>query len=193
MGKEFKDLREAICPTESDLLRFRQIVVHAVLATDIFDRDLKEHRNARWDKAFCESNDDSDPEVINRKATIVIEHLIQASDVSHTMQHWQVYRKWNERLFFEFSTAYQNGRAPNDPSTSWYEGELNFFDSYVLPLARKLKDCGVFGVSSDEYFKYAEMNRHEWQEKGKQVVADMVAERDAAESMETSNDCRLSI
>ena len=29
---------------------------------------------------------------IDRKATIVIEHLIQASDVAHTMQHWQVYQ-----------------------------------------------------------------------------------------------------
>ena len=28
----------------------------------------------------------------NRKATIVLEHIIQASDVSHTMQHWHVYR-----------------------------------------------------------------------------------------------------
>ena len=35
----------------------------------------------------------------NRKATIVIEHLIQASDVSHTMQHWEVYISWNEKLF----------------------------------------------------------------------------------------------
>jgi hypothetical protein len=25
------------------------------------------------------------------RATIVIEHIIQASDVSHTMQHWHIY------------------------------------------------------------------------------------------------------
>jgi hypothetical protein len=37
-------------------------------------------------------------DAINRKATIVIEHLLQASDVSHTMQHWQVYIEWNEKL-----------------------------------------------------------------------------------------------
>ena len=30
------------------------------------------------------------------RATIVIEHIIQASDVSHTMQHWHVYQKWNK-------------------------------------------------------------------------------------------------
>ena len=53
------------------------------MATDIVDKDLKALRNARWKRAF----DDTDrahesPSVSqNRKATIVIEHLIQASDV----------------------------------------------------------------------------------------------------------------
>ena len=48
---------------------------------------------------------------VNRKATIVIEHLIQASDVSHTMQHWEVYREWNKNLLREMYQAYQAGRA----------------------------------------------------------------------------------
>ena len=51
------------------------------------DKDLKALRNARWDKAFSESaSSDTEKEAVNRKATIVIEHLIQASDVAHTMQ-----------------------------------------------------------------------------------------------------------
>jgi hypothetical protein len=29
---------------------------------------------------------------MHRKATIVLEHIIQASDVAHTMQHWYVNR-----------------------------------------------------------------------------------------------------
>ena len=53
------------------------------------DKDLKELRNARWEKAFSEGAvTESAADAINRKATIVIEHLIQASDVAHTMQHW---------------------------------------------------------------------------------------------------------
>lgn len=59
----------------------------SVLATDIVDKHLKELRNDRWTKAF-----DPQQEITGRgnpmKATIVIEHLIQASDVAHTMQHW---------------------------------------------------------------------------------------------------------
>jgi uncharacterized MnhB-related membrane protein len=28
----------------------------------------------------------------NLRATIVMEYLIQAADVAHTMQHWHIYR-----------------------------------------------------------------------------------------------------
>ena len=71
--------------------------------------------------------------------------------------------------------AFQSGRANHNPSLGWYEGELGFFDHYVIPLAKKLKDCGVFGVSSDEYLNYALENRREWAKKGEQVVARMIA------------------
>ena len=64
------------------------------MATDICDKDLKTLRNARWDRAFNKDGNapeqpESDKASKDRKATIVIEHLIQASDVSHTMQHWR--------------------------------------------------------------------------------------------------------
>ena len=52
----------------------------------------------------------------------------------------------------------------------WYEGELWFFENYIIPLAKKLKECGVFGVSSDEFLNYALDNRQEWQHKGKDLV-----------------------
>ena len=76
--------------------RFRQLVVNAVMSTDLGDKQLKELRNARWEKAFAkdDTKDDTsfsliststqawgDAEVVsdakqlqtNRKATIVIE------------------------------------------------------------------------------------------------------------------------
>merc|ERR1711935_779735 len=156
--------------------RFRQLVVNAVCATDIIDKDLKNARNKRWEKAFSverSSQESMSPleEQINRKATIVIEHIIQASDVAHTMQHWHIYIKWNERLYAEMYKAYTQGRSEKDPTVSWYEGEIGFLDFYVIPLAQKLAECGVFGVSSDEYLNYAINNRNEWEKKGKDVVA----------------------
>ena len=170
-------LRQTICKTQCEASRFRQLVVNAVCATDIMDKDLKAARNSRWEKAFSITGKSlrlEDKEQINRKATIVIEHIIQASDVAHTMQHWHIYIKWNERLFAEMYRAYTQGRAEKDPTDTWYKGELGFFDFYIIPLAQKLSECGVFGVSSDEYLNYAIMNRNEWEKKGKDVVAGYV-------------------
>jgi 3'5'-cyclic nucleotide phosphodiesterase len=149
------------------------------MATDIVDKELKALRNARWEKAFSETCDDflfndTDRKRVNRKATIVIEHLIQASDVAHTMQHWHIYRKWNEHFFMECYQAFKSGRAESDPSINWYKGEIGFFDFYIIPLAKKLKNCGVFGVSSDEYLNYATKNRAEWESRGQEIVAEMV-------------------
>jgi hypothetical protein len=59
------------------------------------DKDLGAARKARWAKAFTDDSTvvsssgnigEDQTDYINRKATIVMEHLIQASDVSHTMQ-----------------------------------------------------------------------------------------------------------
>ena len=69
--------------------------------------------------------------------------------------------------------AYKSGRMNADPSTFWYQGEIKFFDNYIIPLAKKLKDCNVFGVSSDEYLSYAKANREEWEQKGQQIVAEL--------------------
>ena len=70
--------------------------------------------------------------------------------------------------------AYQEGRIAADPSVGWFHGELWFFDNYIIPLAKKLFDCGVFGVSSDEYLQYAKENRTEWEAKGRDLVAGWV-------------------
>lgn len=166
---EFGDLRECIFGNVKELRRLRQLLVNAVIATDIFDKDLSGSRKERWNRAFGGPKH-SDANVKNRRATVVIEHLIQASDVAHTMQHWHVYQKWNERLFAEMYLAYIEGRSPRDPSEHWFHGELGFFDNYVIPLANKLKECGVFGVASDEYLNYATENRREWANRGEEIV-----------------------
>ena len=175
----FKLLRSNIFKTDGDQARFRQIVVNMVMATDVMDKELNQFRNQRWQKAFGDQSSqesESEKDQQNRKATIVIEHLIQASDVAHTMQHWHVFRKWNSRLFIEMYEAFMDGRSDKNPADNWYQGELGFFDFYIIPLAKKLAECGVFGVSSPEYLSYAERNRKEWEERGKELVAEYVEE-----------------
>ena len=177
MKPDYDKFRACIFESVESLKRFRSLLVNSVMATDIFDKDLKEARNARWEKAFdVSSNNDGDDYTgrIYRKATIVIEHIIQASDVSHVMQHWHVYRKWNERLFAEMYTAFRQGRSDKCPSESWYKGELWFFDTYIVPLAKKLAYCKVFGTASDEYLNYANDNRRRWEQEGEAATASML-------------------
>eukprot|EP00980_Cylindrotheca_fusiformis_P027165 scaffold19166_cov66-Cylindrotheca_fusiformis.AAC.1 len=89
----FAALVSCVCADETEFNRFRQLVVNSVMATDIFDRELGALRNNRWAKAFSVEEEST----ADGKATIVIEHIMQAADVAHTMQHWHVYQKWNEQ------------------------------------------------------------------------------------------------
>eukprot|EP00980_Cylindrotheca_fusiformis_P010483 scaffold2324_cov116-Cylindrotheca_fusiformis.AAC.10 len=187
MHDEYADLRACIYQTKEDLHRFRQLVVNTVMATDIVDKELQTLRKARWETAFSENSalrdlvggpGESETDQENRKATIVIEHLIQASDVAHTMQHWHIYKTWNEKFFMECYGAFKAGRADSDPSEDWYKAEIGFFDFYVIPLAKKLQSCGVFGVSSDEYLNYAKANREEWVLEGQSLVKEYLAKHD---------------
>ena len=191
MHPSFSNLRAAMWQSEADAARFRQLLVNSVIATDIFDKELKDTRNCRWIRAFSEAGAHSEEEKMDYRATVVIEHIIQASDVSHTMQHWHVYQKWNEKLFNEMYTAFVQDRG-FDPVPGWYEGELGFFDNYVIPLARKLQECGVFGVSGDEYLGYALRNREEWEQKG-QAVVEKLKERYRAKHLMSSRNLRQSI
>jgi 3'5'-cyclic nucleotide phosphodiesterase/Adenylate and Guanylate cyclase catalytic domain len=178
MEEDFVDLRRCIGSTDGELLRFRQMIVNAILATDIADKELQTWRKSRWDEAFrTHPNAELSHDIVDndRKATIVFEYIIQAADISHCMQHWLTYQKFNARLFEERYQAWLHGVAgEKDPSVGWYEGELWFFDNYIIPLAEKLAACGVFGVSYFECLNYAQANRAEWQQKGHEIVAGML-------------------
>jgi hypothetical protein len=52
MEDRFKDLRMCIYQTDEELSRFRQLVINAVIATDIADKELQAWRKSRWNKAF---------------------------------------------------------------------------------------------------------------------------------------------
>ena len=125
MEQEFADLRACIYADKRELCRFRSLVVNAVLATDIADKAMSALRKNRWNVAFS-TPEQEQPLVKDvvartdgyRKATIVFEHIIQAADVSHCMQHFQTYRKWNMRLFEEQYLAFTQGRGPS-PVDGW--------------------------------------------------------------------------
>jgi hypothetical protein len=97
MEPEYSDLVNCICGNDrKETDRLKSLLTNAVLATDVFDKDLKQERDKKWDRVFgmVDLNSDEAGRLDSLKATIVMEHLIQASDVAHTMQHWHVYIKW---------------------------------------------------------------------------------------------------
>ena len=179
MDDDFTELRDCIYTSKEELRRFRQLLVNAILATDFDDEDAQESRNTRWNKAFETESEDQDRRGNNSKtrsdmrATILYEHIMQAADISHTIQHWQTFNKFNERLFSERFTAFMNGDEPCDPSATWYEEVLAHFDDTVIPLAEKLRSCGVFGSTGEEFMRWAQQNRSEWSAKGRAVVRHM--------------------
>jgi hypothetical protein len=146
----------------------QDIVLKAVLATDISDPTLKVMRDTSWKKAFAAANDS---DTSNRKATLLIEHMMQASDVVHTMQNFVNFRKWNERLYEEKYVEYLTGRAGQHPLDYWYNGELSFFDYYIIPLANRLREFHAFGDDADGYVHNATQNRAEWSAHGNSFLA----------------------
>jgi len=82
--------------------------------------------------------------------------------------------------FFDFYSEYIYQAMSMDPS--WCSVLCNtaissllfccaHLDWTVIPLAKKLFTCGVFGVQSDEFLNYAIINRKEWEAKGEEMVA----------------------
>jgi len=72
--------------------------------------------------------------------------------------------------------AWKEGRSASNPADGWYKGEIGFFDFYIIPLCEKLRDCGVFGCTSDENLNYATNNRNQWVAEGEAITKAMLAE-----------------
>lgn len=176
MREEHQALRRAIYRTESDLCRFREYLVHAILLTDIVNKDLQTKRKERWNEVFGDGDcrivpmDTNDPVKRNSRKTALLELVIQASDVSHTMQHWHIFRQWNNNLFLENYKAYKAGRADQNPVDNWFSSEIGFFKFYVIPLAERVRHSQACGHLGEELYQYACNNVLEWEAKQDEIM-----------------------
>ena len=80
-------------------------IVTPGIGHDVVDKELGAMRKERWGRAFGSTSTvdttfstESVNDRNNRKATIVLEHMIPASDICHTQQHWQISTNLNEEL-----------------------------------------------------------------------------------------------
>lgn len=173
MAPCFATLQQTIFPTRGEFLFFRRVMVNAVMATDFSDTKLCQIRADRWSNTFRPSAGNSDL-VSHERATLIMECMAQAANVSHSLQHWHIYKKWSTRLFEEQYNAFLMYRSESNPADTWFEDQLVFFDTTVIPLAKRMAHCGVFDSSASEYLTYAERNRDELFAVGKQLVEEMV-------------------
>ena len=101
------------------------------------------------------------------------EHLMLLSDVGHLMQGWETFVKWNFRLFKELDNSFKNGFC-EDPRSNWPQGNFEFLDKYILPLAQRstiyFKD--TFGEALVEN---ALANRKLWEKHGSKATGIMEA------------------
>lgn len=110
------------------------------------------------------------------KASVVMEHLIRAADIGANMQGWQQMKKWSNRLFFELKATHDDNRG-EDPQCNWFENQITFLESYIMPLARRLDDMGVFGDTIGPMFaRIVQQNRERWVCEGRAETAQIVQE-----------------
>ncbi|GAX25071.1 hypothetical protein FisN_10Lh267 [Fistulifera solaris] len=110
------------------------------------------------------------------KATVVMETIMLAADVAHNLQGWDHMVKFSNRLYMELRTAYVKKRG-TDPETRWFENQIGFLESYLLPLAHRLDDTGVFGERNGEQFAANVIaNRDKWLIEGLMIAQKIVQE-----------------
>jgi class 3 adenylate cyclase len=176
---EYADLQRCICKSESEFMKLHQLLINAVVATDIFCVE-KKYQDDELSGKNSNNEEASAARLLQRDVVSLqantIDNILQISYVAHTMQHWTIYQKWNHRLFHEMYGDYKCGTSPQDPSGRWYDNEISLFDHYIIPLIDKLKLCsgGVFAVVCDECMDCAIENLREWKIKGRDIVSHLV-------------------
>ena len=77
--------------------------------------------------------------------------------------------KFSSRLYLELRKAYIHNRG-GDPEPRWFENQIGFLESYLLPLAHRLEDTGVFSEQVGQKFaETVEANRDKWLTAGYEV------------------------
>lgn len=108
------------------------------------------------------------PSIKNMRASVSLEQIMQLADVAHLSQDWSVFVKWNKNLYDELWAANVANRG-FDPSTNWYEGQISFFDNYVIPLCTRINECGLFGVEGASFLHNAMKNKERWRIEGEKL------------------------
>ena len=67
-----------------------------------------------------------------------------------------------------------------DAQPRWFENQIGFLESYLLPLAHRLEDTGVFHQMGPVFAQIVEDNRDRWLTEGYEATQKLFAEGEAA-------------
>uniref|UniRef100_A0A7S1FMU1 Phosphodiesterase n=1 Tax=Corethron hystrix TaxID=216773 RepID=A0A7S1FMU1_9STRA len=98
---------------------------------------------------------------------VLIEHLMQVADISHCMQDWKNFVKWNFKLFKEIMNCHRDGLT-NDPYPAWDASQVGFLINYVYPLATRTEKCLGY-IPGLDLSRNAENNKNNWLIHGKEI------------------------
>lgn len=121
-------------------------------------------------------DDESEEEEYDElKVQCILEHLMKAADVAALMQSFDNLNKWSSRLYREQKASAVVARG-DDPEASWFEGQIVFMDIYIMPLARKLAEPGIFDDETSKLFaQCVQDNRARWLIEGQKKTDDLIA------------------
>lgn len=80
---------------------------------------------------------------------------------------------WSNRLYMELRKAYSEHRGI-DAQPRWFENQIGFLESYLLPLAHRLEDTGVFPKM--DFARIVEDSRDRWLTEGYDEVQKIIEE-----------------
>jgi len=201
LSEQFSELYSLI----SNQSKFCNTVRNLILCTDIASKPRRDICMRRWDKACTQSGRSSLDTAVTDSTTkqgitklfsqeaaqTISEQIMLAADVSHTMQHFEVFMRWNGSLYHEILAAFECGRTeahykarlvggvdnakPVHPKENWFASQIGFYDFYIIPLAERLDSSCAFGESI-KFAPLAVSNKKMWIEKGNEYTEAMVSE-----------------
>ena len=116
------------------------------------------------------------------------EHLMLISDISHLLQDWETFVKWNFRLFKEIKTSSRKGFC-DDPVAGWAQGQIGFLNHYILPLAKRSQTF-FYKEFGDALVANGETNLKLWTQHGVEATSIMTA---AVDNDEAEDDVLLQL
>jgi hypothetical protein len=153
---QYENLRTYLFASTLEFERFRQITMHVITTIDSTDWSLAGELELRSESTLALESLSGNVDCLNFKASTILHLIIRAANVSHAMQHFTTYKKWNVRLMSEMVTTHKCGIFVDDSTKNWYEREIHFLEKYVIPLAQRLSEA--LGVTCNKFLEEIEWN-----------------------------------